>query len=245
VSETKSATEFVLDEAAARDMHLVDRLTVNSNLVVEFYEPTPGAMIISEYGRAGHDTVKKLLPDVNLADLRPSDYYALLAPDRAVPTVLREAEARLGAEVATLPQQRVARPVPATPSLDIPVHDDIVEKSGGLCPATWFQSSFCGGGSDDFSWCDLNRHANSTRSKGNVAFFSAVVCVDTGQVTWTGSAAGLGGSWSVLEGFYRTWGVTCGSSFFDFCDEFTATMKVTDVSSDETFQHAGHVTLDD
>ena len=37
------------------------------------------------------------LPGVNVAELRPSDYYALFAPSKAMPATLMDAETRLGA----------------------------------------------------------------------------------------------------------------------------------------------------
>lgn len=248
IAQTGSAEKFVLDDKAAEQLHLVDRLQVNDSLVVEFYEPTAGTMMISEYGRAGGETLRSLLPGVNVSELRPSDYYALLAPSKKMPTALVELEARLGSQTTTRTitdshvAARTETPTPVTPVTETPAGSAIIEKATHLCDAVWFQDRFCG--SDDWTFCDLNKHVNTTHSKGNIAFFNSALCSDIGSVQWTVSGAGLSGSWTVLAGYYRTYGITCGSSFFDFCDEFTGTWKVTDAQSSDWYHQWAGVTLD-
>ena len=240
--------EVVIDTQAAAELNLVDRLVIDRELVVEFYEPAPGVLLTSEYGIAGHASIAKRLPNVELADLRPSDYYALFAPDREIPPALLDSESRLDPrpDTASIVAGHV-RPVQFGASDDASgANANLVDKShGGRCDSGWFNDSFCNSSGWDFQWCLLNQRVNRSPYCTDLAWFEGAICTDLGTVTWDVSAGdGQGGTWSVQQGHYRTFGKTCGSSFIDFCDEFKVTASIKNVASSDRYHDRGFCTFD-
>jgi prepilin-type processing-associated H-X9-DG protein len=235
-----------LDEQAAAELNLLARLVVDAELVVEFYEPAPGVLITSEYGLAGHTSLAQRLPGTHLEDLRPSDYYAIFGAGRELPASLKDAEARLDPRPNTA-ELLAAHVKPIT--FDAGIHDtgeNTVEKAhGGRCNVGWFDTAFCDDLSWDFEWCHLNRTSNAGGWCTSVAWFDGAVCTDVGNVTWNLQAGdGDGGSWSVLQGHYRTYHKTCGSAFIEFCDEFKVTSNVANVGGSDRYHHTGHCNFD-
>ncbi len=184
-------------------MHLLTRITLGDNHVVEFYEPSPGLIVQSETGRV--PIVPRL--DASLARLAPTQLYRALAPARHVPPELVAAEQRAEALVPLL-DAKPRRPTG---------HDDVAERggevapalTGGSCPSEWYRANGYGcdvGGpiGGTFNWCLLDWwNGRSTWSGSGSDAGISQVCADIGSVMFEMHAETGTGQWTVPQGWWR------------------------------------------
>jgi hypothetical protein len=162
-----------VNKQAETELHLITRVKLTANHVVEFYEPTPGQIVISEAAEVPEAPAAEL---ANLEGLMPSQAYAMLAKgaapsellqaerrmiDRAQSGALSTAQGELTSDLAssrsTTDATTQARPTEA--GAQTPVQRTVGETttvrsalSGGSCPSEWFatQSFPQGGGTRKF-----------------------------------------------------------------------------------------------
>lgn len=172
----------------------------NGNLV-EFYEPSPGSLFVSEAGIVGAAPTRR--------DGRtPLELYRDLAPDRPVPEALAAAQARseaLGPE--TIPasaEDRNAMALKASVTEPKPL-GFIANQS---CDDQWFNTNFCNdSGSPDWQMCLLNHWNGAWAQQNSVDNVLHTVCADIGTVTLKVQMGdGGGGIWSIPEGSWRSFG---------------------------------------
>jgi hypothetical protein len=161
---------------------------------VEFYEPSPGRLFVSELGQAGVAPMAE-------GDKRPLDLYRELVPGKAAPEALIAAQARAD----------VAPPAPSptveniTPVANIVAPDTHSFIDNNACDDYWFNNTFCGG-SYDWKMCLLNHWNGAYASLSSVDYVHHAVCADIGNVTFkVVMGDGSGVNLTTLEGQYRTY----------------------------------------
>lgn len=134
----------------AKSMNLLARIYLENGNVVEWYEPSPGSLVMSEIG-----TPPNMPSAPALSHLPPSEVFAKLKPDVAVPQRLRQAEARMlkavGNEAFSLRSAQSPEAFKAvSPQASTVLHskDDAVLAppclTGTCCDFDWFSNAFCG-----------------------------------------------------------------------------------------------------
>ncbi len=160
---------------------------------IEFYEPSPGMLLVSELGTAG-------VAPLASTERNPVELYRELAPGKPVPAALLAAQARseslppgASPKVTAESQERTVAPNPTASFIDNEACDDY-----------WFNNNFCTG-SYDWSMCLLNHWNGAYASLSSVDYVKHAVCADIGNVTLRVQMGdGTGGLWTVLAGQYRT-----------------------------------------
>jgi hypothetical protein len=174
-------------------------IPLESGNELQFFEPSPGLLLVSELGTAG-------IAPVHIDGKNPIDLYRQLAPGRDVPRILLDAQAR---------SEKL--PADAQPNIKVSSSDakdsvaSLVETgprnyiNNQSCDDQWFNNTFCVG-SYDWSACRLNLVGNWWASHSSADYAHFAVCADIGNVTMDVSMGdGSGGIWTVTEGTYRTW----------------------------------------
>lgn len=175
-------------------------IALDSGNELQFFEPSPGLLLVSELGTAG-------ISPLSIDGKNPIDLYRQLAPGRDVPRVLLDAQAR-------------AEKLPADAQPDIKVSSSDAKSSvssqvvetgprnyinNQSCDDQWFNNTFCIG-SYDWSVCRLNQVGDFWASHSSADYAHFAVCADIGNVTFKITMGdGSGGNWTVTEGTYRTW----------------------------------------
>lgn len=176
-------------------------VTLANGNTVEFYETSPGVVLVSEAGRVGVSP----LPDNKV---RPLDLFRALAPGQPVPEALVSAQARAS--------ERSTDPEP--PAEELPPIQTSQVAGGPLayidnqsCDDNWFYNTYCPG-SYDWKMCLLNHWNGAYAQLSSVDYVRHAVCADVGAVTLKVQMGdGAGGIWTVPEGSYRTftWSDDC------------------------------------
>lgn len=164
---------------------------------VEFYEPSPGRLFVSELGTAGVTP----LPTSNKSAV---ELYRQLRPDQKVPAVLLAAQARQEAmppgPAPTL--EAAATELPGAGIVQPGTHD-YIDNEG--CDDHWFNDTFCGG-TFDWKMCLLNHWNGAFASLSSVDYVHHAACADIGDITFKvrmGDGSGINST--VLQGQYRTY----------------------------------------
>jgi hypothetical protein len=176
-------------------------LTLANGNTMEFYEMSPGVLLVSELGRVG-------VPPLPAVKMRPLDLYRQLAPDQTVPDVLVAAQERADA-LRTDPTP----PADETPALPISqaagVQLSYIDNQS--CDDHWFDDTFCAG-TYDWQMCLLNHWDGAYAQLSSVDYVRHATCADIGNITLkVVMGDGTGGIWDVLEGHYRwfSWQDNC------------------------------------
>lgn len=165
---------------------------------VEFYEPAPGMLMVSELGTAG-------VTPLPAGKKSPVELYRELAPGKAVPAALIAAQAR--SEELPLSAAPTVEIDDAKTSTSANVVDDGTRSfiDNESCDDYWFNNNFCVG-SYDWSLCLLNHWNGAYASLSSVDYVHHAVCADIGNITLKIKMGDdTGGTWTVLQGQYRTW----------------------------------------
>jgi hypothetical protein len=181
------------DAAAPERLAPITSLALANGNTVEFYETSPGMLLVSETGRVG-------IPPVPTSALRPLDLYRQLAPGQPAPEVLVAAQARADARFKdSAPPAGDTEPAPM-PQVASAVPGYIDNQS---CDDHWFDDTFCTG-SPDWQMCLLNHWDGAYAQLGSVDWVKHATCADIGNITLQIQMGdGTGGIWDVLEGHYR------------------------------------------
>ncbi len=168
---------------------------------IEFYEPSPGVLLVSELGTAG-------VAPLATSQRNPVELYRELAPGAPVPAALlaaQERSERLPPGAAPKLTAGAAEPSMVAP----PPAASFIDNLG--CDDAWFNTNFCPNGTD-WQLCLLNQWNGAYAYRSSVDWVRHAVCADVGDVTLrVAMGDGAGGSWSVPQGSYRTftWRDTC------------------------------------
>jgi hypothetical protein len=166
---------------------------------LEFYEPSPGLLMVSETGAAGGSPTER-------AGRTPVELYRELASDRVVPPALVAAQRRAEAHRA----DAVSEPQPEL-QIEQSVSESNIAPAGQLsfidnqsCDDQWFNSAFCSG-SYDWEMCLLNHWNGAFAQLSSVDYVKHAVCADIGAITLKVKMGdGAGGIWDVPEGSWRS-----------------------------------------
>lgn len=185
--------ELVVDEPAP-----IATLALANGNVIDFFELTPGEIIVSETGFPPN-------PPTPVEGLTPVDIFRAYAPGEEIPAALEQAQARAGVE----PYGTEVAPA------ELPAPD--VAYAAGPCDKSWFESSFCsGGGGFDFNMCLTNWWNGAYAYAHNAFYHYTVVCPFKGNVVLSIHNQG---AWTVSQGTYRWASKWASYSWFDW-DEF-------------------------
>lgn len=198
--------------------HLLASVTVKEGNVFEFYETSPGHILVSELGRYPNPP---LAESYGISGMPLTQAYQVLAPGDAVPQSLLAAEQRalqaagnpppvesgsaqgMGTDASQRPTIPVA--LPGTPS-------GIGVKQFALTStALWFESTFCNNSGAAYQWCLLDWWNGAYQYCNNFHYIRGTVYADTGDVTLIVSGT-YGAQLSVGQGYYRYYWADGGSS---------------------------------
>jgi len=220
------ATIVEENRAAAVTLNLVDRLIVGDDAVIEFYEPKPGALLVSVAGLAGG-----LVPDTLGS---PEDIFEQYAPERAMAPGLRAAldriegvpdneSSELGMPLEAAEETEQAAPVAG----GAPWHQGAGPArmrtaapqgcNNGCCDAQWLSTFHQCQTRGSYSWF-LYNYTWSSANNTNVEWYEGLVCSASGTSTYSVSISGGGGGvWSVPQATYRTYWWLAGTTCNPFC----------------------------
>jgi len=201
---------------AEQTLHFVARVYRANGNAVEFYEPIPGSILISETGLAGGG----FLDSQSLHQPIPQ-LLAAIAPDQPVPPALAQAIARADAKAAAQPEN-VSRSAPSfsvdrsTKSVSAEPANGLTPYTTGACNQTWFTNTQCNltppywaGGQWEWSECLVpwSNGAYGTCNMNGYRYteFWTSLCADIGNMTLkvTVNPGGVGGTWTVNQGYVR------------------------------------------
>jgi len=143
------------DEAVGREA--LAELGLDDGSLVQFYETSPGAIVIVQEAPTG-------VPDVTNTALSAVGLYQKLAPGERVPVALVEAQGRADSARAGRPSRPNMRPVQQ------------------LANNASFQASYCSGGWDVIH-CRLDRNSGFWAQYSSTDFAACTVSTDVGAVT--------------------------------------------------------------
>ena len=182
------------DVPAENRLNPIATLSLHNGNTLEFYEPAPGAVLISEVGWVPNPPVSVTY---DLRSMSVVEIHQTFAPGAPVPAALTAAQHRLDGPVA-LEDVTVAETdvEPFANHDDVAMNHDANEddgtldddaisypKSAGGCPARWFHDNFCR------RWpskkeCALSI-ARGRTTRGGLTYAEAAVCADIGKVSWS------------------------------------------------------------
>jgi hypothetical protein len=190
-----SASLARVNEAASRDLHLVARLQIPGDAMLELYEPAPGALLVSLAGRPKPG----VLDPAEFATADVEDLWTRLAAGRPMPSTLANALARRGPRrwqpMTFAPSS--AAPV-APPDGNVTIQDD---DPSNWCSDEYFNEGHynCPPLDDSNPWrtfSDCRWHSTERRqamSRGDVARYIAHVCpANPSSVTFSVATSGWG-----------------------------------------------------
>jgi hypothetical protein len=237
-----------VDEA----LGLVERLILDDgNQMVEFYQPTPGEVLVSA---AGRPTRTPVLSAADLQNTTAAALYAKLAPGREIPARLVNVDPIANATPPVESQGAAfgstERTSPAGTPLPPAANAVGVQRealTSGYCGTQWFKdwAGFgCSGGGGDYSWCltDWYGGAHFTVTNGWASFYN--LCPEIGDATLKVSGTYGVSSWWVPQNTYRWFSRTnglhaCGFLGLGWChDRFNETGEVLNAST-TTFNYMG------
>ena len=219
----------------------VATLPLANGNVLEFYDFGANALI-SELGLADVKPAYNPTDDPDGGQL--VSIWQGLAPEMPVPQVLRDLQERL----SNLPPDLTdAEPVPAEvhgvemPQPQLPGGDgDLVAApngcDNGCCDYQWLSTfSQCQKG-DTIDWF-LYNYGYSSASAGSVDVYDGLVCAAQGTSTYRVAITGANGTWTVDEGYFRTYRWVAGTTCNPFCHFVTRTVTTTVNSSNDQHLH--------
>jgi hypothetical protein len=172
----------------------IAEVALADGMTVSFYEPEPGALMISQAAPVGVHP----LPDRGLTAV---ELYASLAPGRPVPEALVAAQARSDAQAREAGDAPPARPS-GTPSVAERTTSSFIDNEH--CDDHWFNDNFCINA--DWDMCLLNHWNGAYATSSSVYFSQYATCADIGNITLKVKIGdGSGGIWDVLEGHWRSY----------------------------------------
>ncbi len=212
---------------------------------VEFYEPQPGVMWISQTGTDSQAPLGLQAEEGTAASM--VDIYKRLAPGQEVPRALVEAQARVQQRDAIL---QALQPSSATSSIssgggsatgpsDAP--DNVDSQVLGLLAFSdtdfvngYSTYPFCptSGSLNAYNWCLTNWWGGAWYQSNATDMTWATVYADIGNIKFNVSTGRGGGQWTVDQGYWRQWYSgysTCG--LWNWCD-FYARYDITEAAGD-------------
>jgi hypothetical protein len=257
-AEDPAATTTVTDQIRAANagvdesLGLIDRLVLdNGNQMVEFYQPTPGEVLVSA---AGRPNVAPVLTEEDLKNTTAADLYARLAPGREIPSRLRD----VGPLANVAPIDQPSSAFSSTERVGVPLaskalgNDGLETRQGaltsGYCGTQWFKDfskqGCSSGGSADYNWCltDWYGGATATLTNGWASYYN--LCPEIGSAVLKISGTAGTSSWSVPQNTYRWfqrvhYSYSCGFLGLGRCqDKFNEKGEVLNAST-TTFNYMG------
>jgi hypothetical protein len=222
-------------------LNLLTRVKTDTGSVLEFYEPTPGDIWISEAGSDGATPSRALS-----RQLAPSAAYRAVAAGLPVPETLLAAESRLAAPLAASSVSagdRVHRPAPgatsyaapATPNPSGRVRSFAVD-ANAYCGRQWWVNNNadakndCLIGGQSFNWCFYDTGPGAWASVNNDNMDQAELCAATGDgITFSVNRQGdnnAGGIWSVPAPGWRSFWHTAGTNIFGGSNSYNVQIHV-------------------
>jgi hypothetical protein len=207
------------------DLNLLVRVEIQAGEMLEIYEPTPGALLVSS---AGAPAGKAILSEEAVSSMAIEDVWKLATNSAEMPGELRAALARSNQRQ---PQggrtilQGSARKAEGAPSRTL---GNVVSKgtaaptalTSGWCDTGYFTSGYgnCPSGYD-FSVCVNDWTGGAYGSYGGAEYVYTNVCPATGSVVLhVQSDWGGGGYWTVPQNTVREWAQSLWGCFFDCLD---------------------------
>lgn len=201
---------------------------------VEFYEPVPGEVFVTETGPAG---VAPVLTGLSHS-LTATELFEVLQPHVDVPTALLELDLRAES----------LGDGPLDQEEDDDRWSDLTFDAGEsadaygsyfYCSPQWFDDTFCSAWGDE-AWCWMNRTSSTSKGSDDVVDAVAYVCTDLGSVywefryrTWWTWYTQL--SWDVPQGYWRYgWRR-------NWYTDFDIQSNVGGVSGGDRYHHAGRL----
>lgn len=235
--------------------HLVARVEVQANEMLEFYEPAPGVLLVSG---AGAPKNSSLLQDVP-ADWTPETldaYWGALAGSAPVPAELRAAVARAADFVPELAERLLRSTGEVAPeaaaeeaSNDAPgLEPKAYQAGGGWCESNYYTDVINGYGSHDpLGHCSSNPSMNvcwdhvtgvGAAWHGNSFVMQTNVCPVRGTVTLNLTWSGQTSSFSVPQHTYR-WGKFTGGALCGVTDScgYTESRVINATGDDYHFRY--------
>jgi hypothetical protein len=170
-------------------------VTLANGNTVDFYESSPGVLLVSETGTVG------IAPIPNTR-MRPLDLYRSLAPDQPVPEALVAAQARADARNPE-PEPPTDEPAARQPSPAAGIAVGYIDNQS--CDDHWFDNTFCIG-SYDWKMCLLNHLNGAYAQSSSVDYVRHTVCSDIGAITLKVQMGdGRGVIKDVPEGSWYSW----------------------------------------
>ena len=173
------------DMPAEEELNPIATLSLDNGNILDFYQPTPGSVLISEVGMAPNPLITAT------HDGRPPslvEIYRTAAPGHPVPAPLIDVQRRLDARGA-LENMTVAEAdvEPLTNHDDVSMNDDAnqddaANPDNGPCTARSFKRDICGSRSGRI--CELNRTSPRTARYTQARWVEAAVCLARGPVGW-------------------------------------------------------------
>jgi hypothetical protein len=224
-AEAASLRSVAPNRAIDVSLNLLTRVVTDTGSVLEFYEPSPGDILVSEAGSDGATPSRALS-----RDLSASAAYHAVAPGLPVPAKLLAAETRLAALTSTAserpPVDKLA--VPATP-LSKPAHGVVrpfAVDPNSYCGRQWFINNIsdahhnCIDGFGNYQWCMYDTGPGAWANCNNLVADEAELCVANGDnISLKVNRQGddnSGGNWSVPAPGWRTFWHLAGSNIFGF-----------------------------
>jgi hypothetical protein len=173
----------------------ITALSLANGNQLEFYEPSPGMLLVSEVGVAG-------VAPMAFESKSSVELYQRLRPGQPVPAALVSAQRRADAlPPGAAPKLTATKTPGAQRVVDTGEHSYIDNEH---CDDAWFNNSFCVG-SYDWTTCLLNVWDGASVFKSSVDYVYHAACADIGNITLRVVIGdGSGGNWTVTEGTYRT-----------------------------------------
>jgi len=200
VDDTDDSADLAGDTADVGTWDAIAAIKLDTELMVEFYEPVPGALMVMQHGPVS-------APPLDLWN-RPVDIYRALAPELAVPEALVAAQARADELDGTEPE---TDPVAERRAIDAIALDYQTAKANVAvgyidnqsCDDHWFDDEFCSVASAyDWDMCMLDHWNGAYATSGSINDAKFTACADIGNITLKVTISGYGGYWDVLEGHY-------------------------------------------
>ena len=183
------------DVRAENGMNLIATLPLDNGNALEFYEPSPGAVLISEVGMASNPPVSMThdLQSMSLVEI-----YETFAPGHAVPAALTAAQHRLDAPVA-LDNVTVAETDVEffANHDDVAMNDDANQADGTtdddaignpkgvtICTRKFFFNRTCKKNAFLDKKCKYDVARTEGLTRRNVRYAHGAVCAVKGRVDW-------------------------------------------------------------
>lgn len=199
----------------------VATLALASGSQLEFYDFDTG-VLVSETGKAGAPVTYQPQAPTDAGDV--TAIWRSLAPTTPVPVALtrlqqRFATRRAGSEMkgSGVPDETqgfVIMPETAPAASELVAAPDGC--NNGCCDYEWLTTfPQCGGG----QWLHYNVGYSWANTGSNAVVYNGFVCSAQGTSVYKVVISGYGGTWSVAEGFYRTYTWSAGYTCNPFCHD--------------------------